>query len=105
MNTEESQFNFSSVSEEVASSVHPDNFIDANGKVDRDAILDKMAAEEDAIRDMMQQRRIEAAQKEEELQKIIVALKKQGYDQDQINTIFSEGLLTREVIDELISTE
>ena len=68
-----------------------------------DDLFDKMSEEDTKIRNMIIDRRAEAARKDKELQLLISALKNNGYDDSQINEIFNSGLLSPELINELIA--
>lgn len=106
-NDDAEQFDFSSVASDSKAGIHPNDFIQSenlHGSANtKEAILGKMEAEDDKIRNLIQERRKEAERKDKELQQIISALKSQGYDSDQINSIFNDGMLTPELIDELLS--
>ena len=81
----------------------PSAFIKPSIEGGIDELFDKMSEEDAKIRNMMLERKAAAAEKDKELQSIITALKKNGYDDGQINEIFNSGLLTRDVINSLIS--
>lgn len=84
---------------------HPNDYITEDGKFDGEALLDRMQSEEDAMRLYMAKRREESIRIANEIDTVVSALRAHGYDSDQINHIFSSGMLTTEVIDELVAEQ
>lgn len=69
-----------------------------------DALFERMADEEDIMRKHINARKNAAGRIAAEVEMVTKALLLQGYSQDQINEIFNAGMLTPEIIEELINS-
>lgn len=85
--------------DETIGTMHPNDYI---GKSEN-PIFKKMEEEEDIMRKRINERKQEAERIAEEVKSVTKALVSHGYSQSQINDIFNSGMLTREVIGELLA--
>lgn len=86
-----------------STTLHPNDYIGKFSKDDENPIFKKMQEEEDVMRTRINARKLEAERLDNEIKLVREALKKHGYSEPQINEIFNNGMLTREIIEELLN--
>ncbi len=89
--------------ERPQNSMHPNDYIGKFSKDDENPIFKKMQEEEDVMRIRINARKQEAERIDNEVKLVRLALQKHGYSEPQINEIFNNGMLTREIIEELLN--